>query len=602
MKLKSPTINNAQPRSVLVVATMVLVMLAWFAWKYYLERTACFDSAFFSWLLFDKGLPVSVLGRYGSWIPQLLPVTLIHMGASLETILRSYSMAFIAFHALIFAVLAFGLKDKKATYALPIVLTAGFHYMFYYGISELYQGLSLTLLLWALVTKAVEAADPRELRTWVILAALLNVWVSFYHQLLVLPLFFVLVIDAIPADRKRRLRLMWIGAVLLVWYVIRIKGMAASTYEESRMPKLDDMLQFSKDLGALNSTVYFLSVWTKFKALLLLMVVASGLAVWRRAWLQLVWTAAFTTGFMVLVLIVDRDGMSPVIYENYYPVIGLVWVVLFLSIVPDTSSHLLRSSVLMLVCGLGLLQIHRGHYRISEKVAYAKRITAFQAEQGSRKSVVAYHNYPWTYALGHWPAGMESALCSSVQGPDRSGAIFVSDDVALLDTIMHRQDQFLGPSWAPTWFGLKKLDPRYFRFTMDVGYVHANTWVPEFPQNELVVTIPDGPYRLVPDRFTVIPIGLTNGSGSLMPSTRPDGVPCRMKYELRRSDGSVYQESSVFSDLETDIPPGSTYAQGLVIERPVDVGTYTVKARLEFGPDQVLWIPEFQVVADRWPL
>ncbi|MEZ4739180.1 MAG: hypothetical protein R2818_07430 [Flavobacteriales bacterium] len=127
------------------------------------------------------------------------------------------------------------------------------------------------------------------------------------------------------------------------------------------MPKLDDMLQYSKDLGALNSTVYFLSVWTKFKA-----PVAHGRGL-RACHVEASLAAvgldkpAFTTGFMVLVLIVDRDGMSPVIYENYYPVIGLVWVVLFLSIVPDTSSHLLRSSVLVLVCGLGLLQIHRGH-------------------------------------------------------------------------------------------------------------------------------------------------------------------------------------------------------------------------------------------------
>jgi hypothetical protein len=32
---------------------------------------------------------------------------------------------------------------------------------------------------------------------------------------------------------------------------------------------------------------------------------------------------------MVLILIVDRDGMAPVIYENYYPVVGLVWCIFF---------------------------------------------------------------------------------------------------------------------------------------------------------------------------------------------------------------------------------------------------------------------------------
>jgi len=54
--------------------------------------------------------------------------------------------------------------------------------------------------------------------------------------------------------------------------------------------------------------------------------------------------------------------------------------------------------------------------------------------------------------------------------------------------------------------------------------------------------------------------------------------------------------------METDLIPGSFYDQGLVIERPVVNGRYTVHARLMFegersGPEVV-----FDVVADGWPL
>jgi hypothetical protein len=50
--------------------------------------------------------------------------------------------------------------------------------------------------------------------------------------------------------------------------------------------------------------------------------------------------------------------------------------------------------------------------------------------------------------------------------------------------------------------------------------------------------------------------------------------------------------------METDIPAGATYTQGIVIERPPRTGIYDVD----------LWCPgtplhaRFQVAADRWPL
>ncbi|MCB0770743.1 MAG: hypothetical protein KDC00_10100 [Flavobacteriales bacterium] len=581
---------------------MVLLVLAWFAWTYFLERTACFDSAFFSWLMIDSGEPVSVLGRYGSWVAQLLPVALIRSGASLEVVLRSYSLTFIVFHALVFALLAFVLKDRKATYALPIVLTAGFHYMFYYGISELYQGLTLTLLLWAILKKALAAEKGSGLWKWVVLAILLNVWISFYHQLLLLPLIFMVVFEAIPNNTNRR-RLIRLGTVLVLWYVVRIKAMATSTYEESRMPKVEDLIHYSKDLGGLNSTVYLCMVWTKFKALLILGGAAVAMAIHGRKWLRLLWTILFSIGFMVLVLVVDRDGMSPIIYENYYPVLGLFWVMLLVSS-PSMGTErvsLIHTGLLVLVCGVGLIQIHRGHFRLSEKVAYAKRITDHQAMHGSKKSIVGFHNYPWTYALGHWAAGMETALASAIDGPDKAATIFVSEDMAFIDTARTGKEQFLGPAWSPIWFGLPSLDERYFQFPTDSGYQYANTWVHDFPFASVVITPRERSFRLVPDRYSVVLLDVRNTSVVRAPSLSEAGTPCRFKYTLHEQDGTVYQESSVLSDMEADIPPGASMTQGLVIERPVDNGTYIVRARLEFGPDQVVDIPDFQVVADRWP-
>jgi hypothetical protein len=585
----------------LVVGSLVLLVLGLFAWHYYLERTACFDSAFFSWLMIDAGEPISVLGRYGSWLPQLLPVALIELGQPLGFVLRSYSISFILFHGLVFYLIAFRLKDGTATLAFPLTLTAAFHYMFYYGISELYQGLSLTVLLWVLLRRAWSVGSSIW---WFVGVFLLNVIISFYHQLLVLPLVFLLVYMALEDGRWRERKVWLLSGALVLWYVLRIALMTKSSYEEARMPKMADMLTYAFRLKDLSSTVYFLMVWTKFKALLLIMAAGAGMAVMNRSWARSIWAVAFSIGFIVLILIVDRDGMAPVIYENYYPVVGLVWCIFFATEAAAMTGRWKKVTIgtAALASALGLLQIHRGHYRLSDRVEYAQRITAYQAQQGARKSLVRFDNYPWTYALVHWAVGFESALCSGVRGPEQAATIFVSDKLALLDTVATRTDQFLGPDWQPIWFGLQNLDHRYFDFPKEVGYAWANTadTIPE----QVAVTIegPSTPYRMVPDRFTVVPVRIRNTGTGRIPSSGADGRPLQFIYKLLRMDGTLYQESAFRSSLEVDLLPGAEYTQGLVVERPVDKGAYMVRAWMAYDGAVVGPEVRFEVVADGWPL
>lgn len=595
---------RADDRVALLFGAFVLFVLGAFAWTFFLERTACADSAFFSWLLIDKELPMSVLGRYGSWLPQLVPVALIRMGASLEMVLRVYSLSFIAFHAFVFWTLAFKLKDRKATYALPIVLTAGFHYMFYFGISELYQGLSLTVLLWAVLGRVVAAEARGTYLRWFALAFVLNVWTSFYHQLLVLPLLFILGYEFLGAERKGKIRLAIAGAAMVLWYVVRIKAMATSTYEQARMPTLADLMHYSTQWKQLESTTYLFEVWTKFQGLLVLMAVALVVGIMQRAWLRTLWTIVFTVLFMILVLIVDRDGKAIMIYENYYPVLGLFWVVHFISCATGegTWSMRLRTTLFISVCTLGLLQIQRAHYRISEKVVYLQRITAFWETQGRPKILVKNENYPWNYGVGTWPLGFESALCAAVRGPHYAATVFISHDKALLDTVITRKEQFLGPDWAPLWFGIPSLDRRYFDLPTDTGYFWANTCDTTFDLNALELRAPILPVRMAPDRYTVVPILIHNPTAQRMPSCTAEGKPVRLGYRLFHKDGTEYAHGSETTALETDIPPGMTYHQSLVIERPKDHGTYWVVADLLVDGLPFGKYTSFDLVVGYWPL
>ena len=160
--------------------------------------------------MIDSGEPQSFLGRYGSWVAQLVPVALIRSHADLVTVLRSYSLCLVLVHLLVFWIIAFRLRDKAGTIALPLALVSGLHLMFYYGTSELNQGLSLTVLVWVLMRRAMDATERKERIGWMVAVFVVNAWTSFYHQVLLLPLVFACGMELIA---RRRWREPWLWAV-----------------------------------------------------------------------------------------------------------------------------------------------------------------------------------------------------------------------------------------------------------------------------------------------------------------------------------------------------------------------------------------------------
>jgi hypothetical protein len=87
----------------------------------------------------------------------------------------------------------------------------------------------------------------------------------------------------------------------------------------------------------------------------------------------------------------------------------------------------------------------------------------------------------------------------------------------------------------------------------------------------------------------------------LMPSCTEHDSPVRMSYRLFLPDGTEYLKGSELSSLETDIPPGMTYQQGLVMERPKEHGRYWVIADVVVDGQTFGKYATFDVVVDGWP-
>lgn len=569
-------------RAARLIGVVVLAWLVLLAWWFYLERTACFDSAWFSWLMIDTGLPQSFLGRYGSWLPQLLPVALVHLHADLETVLRTYSLCLVGVHVVLFWVVAFRLRDEEGTVALPLALLAGLHLMFYYGTSELNQGISLTVLVWVLVKRTLDATEKRDRIRWGTTVFVVSAWTSFYHQVLLLPLVYVMGMELV---RRREWRAPWpwiVSSTLIAWYVVRIKWMGTTSYEQERMPGLADVFAQLPKLRELPSTKYLLDVFPKFKALLLLMAVTIVCAAWLKRYLLAAWTAVFTTGLLVLILITDRQAGSPTMYENFYPLGAVCWGIAFAGLYPELRSKVPRAATfsLLLLAVVGCVQVYRGHSTVSAKVDHLERLTGFLRPNGIRKAFMEEACYPWAYGFSTWQLPFESALVSGVCGPQQAVTVFCGPDDLKLDTMYHNGNAFLGPAWMPLWFTSDHLNPAYFRFHHN-GFRRMNTAMPDsvwasFPAEGVRIVARQSGVVLDHDRTTVVELSVTNASPQRLCSMTEDGEPLRFQYTLYDENGQLYAEHAQRTALECDIPAGASYVQGLIMERPVNAGRYRV--------------------------
>lgn len=578
--------EGASLRASRVLGLLLLGWLLLLAWHFYLERTATQDSAFFSWLLIDTRAPYAALGRAGSWLAQAVPLALIWSRAPLDTVLRGYSVSLIGVHILLFWLVAFRLKDERATIALPIALVAASHLMFYYGISELYQGLSVLLLVWALADRCWKADTDAIAWRWGLAAFIANVGAGFFHQLLVLPLFFLLVYEAIAHGRYRQRRFLFLAYVLISLYAVRSGLMPATEYEQGRMPSVSDILYYSSRLHELPSTEHLLQKGPKFKSLLLLVGACAGVLVAQRKWLLLLWTGLFSAGFVVLILITDRDGKAPIIYENYYPVLAWVWgVVLADRWGTIKASFALKGRWVLLatVLVIGGMQVWRGHYLMSAKVDYLERLTGYLRANGIHKGIVDDGSLPWILTGGSWPLAFESALVSGCHGPLEATTLYCSTEEQHLDTMYTHGNAFLGPNWMPLWFTSDHLTPVYFIFHQQ-GYSQVNTSISDSTlrvvANDISMLPEDTLVRMLPDRYTVVHVRIANRSAVRLGSLSADGRPLRLRYRLYDEKGTLYAEHALDSELEADIPAGSTYMQGLLLERPVHRGRYKVEAEL----------------------
>jgi hypothetical protein len=565
--------------SVQILGFLFFGALLFLAWIFFKERMINYDPAFFSFrIIHEKNYDIE-LGRWGSVVSQVLPLWFLKSGCSLETFLRVYSISFILIYYLIFLLITVGLRNTRAGIILMFSLCLAFRHVFYYPTAELYQGIAICVLIWALTFPEKEYESTFKRVIAFVIVCIFVFILSYYHQIIVFPLLFIFLFSII--EERRYTDKFLLGALLLtaLWFFIRIKFLTNTSYEQGKIPAVKEIFSQIGNIKQMPSYIYFKSFvrhFLLFLAILNLVCVVEML--YRKKILLSAFYILFNIGFIYLILVTFKNGESPIMYENYITILGLFCAIPLSKILLKIRWSHVTLPLIAFILLINVKNIYGSHVPFTHKQEYLKRIAASARQMPEKKYVIDSRNLPWHYDWISWALPFETLLYSSLESPDSAVSVCVATPVSQYDSISTWKNVFLGPPWAITWFWIPDIDKKFYSLP-DGPYAKLTTAQKDtsfnetlFNKDNIFIEALDNFIEIGKEKYATIPIRIKNKSGFILRSIPDIDENVKLSYHLLNEKGDYVLWDGNRTSLETDIRNESYMA--LIVNPTISKGKY----------------------------
>ncbi|MEI6817684.1 MAG: hypothetical protein WCL14_13825 [Bacteroidota bacterium] len=550
---------------------------------FYKERMLSFDPAYFSFQILDFRRFFIALGRWGSIFSEIIPFIAFKTHCSLPTFLKIYSASFILNYYLIFLFITVILKNYRAGIVFMLSLCLGFRLVFYYPTQELYIGIALSVLLWAIIAPQNPYLSKLKRQLATITSLPLIFTISYCHQLAFFTIMFALAFELIYQKRWKDIHI-WIPiAFTFIWFFIRIEFLTTSEYEQEKLITFNLLTDGMRHFFHLSGWTYFHNFFLhSLKTLCAVIFLVMLIMVLLKRWLLLSFSMLFMLGFLVLIVIIYAGGSNPLFYENYYPPFGFFAAVMLMYLIFERFPQSLTITIISVLLLLNLKGIYNAHALQTERVNYLDRLTAYGRKLPQKKYLLNLKNIPIDVVTIQGFIPFETMLYSSLQNPDSAVTFYWANDINQYDSLLNRENGFLGPDFCVTWFTTNNMNRKYYHLPK-TNYMKVNTpqTAPDFQEsifNNKNVTLQALKSEIHSStyNFVVAPIKITNTSGKTIYST-PDGPhPIFITYHIYDTSGRILYWNNARSILEVDI--NTEYTQGLMVYLPPKKGTYIIEA------------------------
>lgn len=458
-------------RSIRLIAHLFFLVMLLFAANFAVARMLFADGSFYLFKMTCSGHFNIEAGRYAAFLTQIIPVSLIHLHASLKTVILGYSMSFIIVYYVFFLISLHGFFSLKSAVASTLMLVLGVSDSSMYPISEMQLGIMSSVLFYGFTEYYFShetGFSPLKKAWMLIIGALLILLCMFSHPS---SLFLVLFILAFQAVDKRLIKnRMLVGFLLLVVVVYAAKFLSISrnSYEGHQLAPAISMFTTLRHLPSVYSVHFFIKYI--FKGIYVLPLVLLGVNIvfylHRRAYGKLAFQFISFAGFFLVMMVLYAPGDSDAGMEkNLLPLWFYVAIPFVHDLLLGTASWWRWRPVLygiILVCGLA--GFNRAASIYTSRLDYLKTIMAkASADTGMRKFIILKRNVQMDRLVSTWSIANESLLLSSLNGPQNSMAVYLVDDLKELGRYdLQARDVFLSVSFWLQW-RYPMLNSHYFR-------------------------------------------------------------------------------------------------------------------------------------------
>ena len=451
--------SDGKTRYVGWLAVMVLGVMSFI---FYLERTAILDASYQTFaIIFHNSWAIQV-ERFGAVMTKWPAYLGFKQGWGIDFIMRTYSMAFILFLAVLFAILKL-FRNQKTAILLLLFYTLLVSHTFFWIQSELLQGTAFTIFFFGLVLLC------QPIKWWHFLIALpLQVTIAFFHPLTFIPfaflwLFFLLSPTYRPGKLYWGLPLL---QILILFYKHFIRP--ANDYDAASFGLIKKLsLRFFSYQSNFNFIEY---CWTDYYFFPLLLVAAVIFYISKKHWLKLGLLLITVLGYFVMIHGSFPNGAEQFYIESYYQVLTVfVATPLIFDILPAFVWTQKRTSLILLT--ILLISVGRILYRsniYSDRLAWNLELLERTKAYSGTKFLVNEKDINMEKYLMAWGSPFETLLLSSRQSPDSTRTFYIFNEGVLKPESREKQHDFLTP------FGdipFRHINKNYFNFQDTSQYI-----------------------------------------------------------------------------------------------------------------------------------
>jgi hypothetical protein len=435
---------------------------------FYLERAIFADNALAIFMMICNKVFAISSNRFGSVLPQVLPILAIRLHMPLRIVLLVFSVSYILFFYVIYLVITYWFRKDSIALAVPLIFLVGIRYSFFWIYSEAHEAMVYSVLLCAFLFFSA-SWKPRTGNTVIkVLSATLIMALCFFsHPVALFTVLFILGFFMIDQKLWKSAWMFFLIILISILAMVKVWVIPVSENEGQWFREFLGSILKIKEIPSSESIRFLFkhsySIYL-FTSLTFLITVIFYLV--NRQYLKMTYYIVSTVLFLLIIASTFRIWFLPFLTEKNLMPLNLFVLLPFLNDVVFRSRKWIVGRQLFImaafVFGLAGIVLAAGSY--TKRLNYIHSILHQTQKLPGNKFIVPERILDRRRTNVFWAIGVESLLLSSLDNTDSARTTYVSANKVTLNPSISLQDPntFLCVPFNPLMIDMQKMDKRYF--------------------------------------------------------------------------------------------------------------------------------------------